>query len=340
MPVIAVGRLGDPALAEVGGRERQDRFHRARPHAGCRSAMGRESRARRADPPLPRLQHLHQRNARRRAHRLRRQRRRRPRNCVRRSAAAARRAHRRDRRRTGRPHLCVAGRRRQHRDRVREGGPRRRQLPLRRQGAAVPGGRSQSEKLRALHRRSGRGLQDERRHVPLRNRRRPPRRICWSRSIASSIATGAAYRFGLGAARDNGARQRRRALARHRAVVVIAEVARLVLLPRRDATGRPIQAARAAGTNRHRDRRCGAAPARASRRSPAPSRRRFWASSRAELLPNLRAFPSRYPMARLLLYAIRGDAGTPWTHARETSSRSGQHGVQDAERRLCRRWRR
>ena len=131
-------------------RQRQDRFHRARPHADRRSAMGREGRARRADPPLPRLQHLHQRNARRRAHRLRGQRRGRPRNGVRRSASAARRAHRRDRRRAGRPHLCVAGRRRQQGDRVREDRARRRQLPLRRQGAAVPGGRGERrEVLRA-----------------------------------------------------------------------------------------------------------------------------------------------------------------------------------------------
>ena len=43
MPVIAVGRLGDPATATRRGRERQGRFHRARPHADRRSAMGRRS---------------------------------------------------------------------------------------------------------------------------------------------------------------------------------------------------------------------------------------------------------------------------------------------------------
>ena len=84
VPIIAVGRLGDPATAEAAVAERQDRFHRARPHAGGRSAMGRQSAARRADPPLPRLQYLHQRNARRRPHRLRRQRRGRTRDLVRR----------------------------------------------------------------------------------------------------------------------------------------------------------------------------------------------------------------------------------------------------------------
>ena len=58
VPVIAVGRLGDPATATAGGRERQGRFHRARPHAGRRSAMGRQaaraaSRSAAASPATP-----------------------------------------------------------------------------------------------------------------------------------------------------------------------------------------------------------------------------------------------------------------------------------------------
>ena len=43
VPVIAVGRLGDPALATERGRKRQGRFRRARPHAGRRSANGSTS---------------------------------------------------------------------------------------------------------------------------------------------------------------------------------------------------------------------------------------------------------------------------------------------------------
>ena len=108
VPIIAVGRLGDPATAEAAVASGKTDFI-ALADAGRRSAMGRESRARRTDPPLPRLQHLHQRHARRRAHRLRGQWRRRPRDFVRHGAAAARRAHRGDRRRSGRSHLCGTG---------------------------------------------------------------------------------------------------------------------------------------------------------------------------------------------------------------------------------------
>ena len=147
VPVIAVGRLGDPALAEAAVASGKTDFIALGRTLDRRSAMGREGRARRADPPLSRLQHLHQRDARRRAHRLRGQRRRRPRDVVRRCKTAARRTHRRDRRRAGRPHLCVAGRRRQQGDGVRKSQARRRQLPLCRQGAAVPGGRGERPKF-------------------------------------------------------------------------------------------------------------------------------------------------------------------------------------------------
>ena len=54
--------------------------------------------------------------------------------------------------------LCVAGRRRQLGDGVREGRTRRRLVPLRRACADVPGGRGQSGEPRALHRRHGRGM--------------------------------------------------------------------------------------------------------------------------------------------------------------------------------------
>ena len=81
------------------GGERQVRFHRARPHAGRRSAMGQQAAPRGADPPLPRLQHLRRWHAKRRRHLLRGQRRGRPRNHVRRRHPTARRAHRGDRRR-------------------------------------------------------------------------------------------------------------------------------------------------------------------------------------------------------------------------------------------------
>ena len=46
VPVIAVGRLGDPGARDRRGRERQGRFRRARPHADRRAANGsRSSRA-------------------------------------------------------------------------------------------------------------------------------------------------------------------------------------------------------------------------------------------------------------------------------------------------------
>ncbi len=131
VPVIAVGRLGDPAIADGRGGERQMRFHCARPHPGGRSAMGQQTAQRRTDPPLPRLQHLHRWHAKRRRHFLRGQWRGRPRIAVRASIAAARRAHRGDRRRSGRPDLCFAGRRRQHGHGVREGRNRGRRVPLR-----------------------------------------------------------------------------------------------------------------------------------------------------------------------------------------------------------------
>ena len=79
VPVIAVGRLGDPEIAAAAVASGKADF----------IALGRtliadpqwveKLRRERADPALPRLQHLHQRDARRGAHRLRGQRRRRPR---------------------------------------------------------------------------------------------------------------------------------------------------------------------------------------------------------------------------------------------------------------------
>ena len=62
---------------------------------------------------------------------------------------------------------------------------RRRKFPLRRQGAAVSGSRGEREKLRALHRRSGRRLRKEERRVPIQHRCGRARPICWRRSIAS-----------------------------------------------------------------------------------------------------------------------------------------------------------
>ena len=111
VPVIAVGRLGDAADGRRSGRERQGRFHRARPHAHRRAGVGREAPPRRAGAALPRLQHLRRRDARRIAVALRGQRRSRPGGSLSDGVAADRRAHRRDRRRSRRPDLCLAGRR-------------------------------------------------------------------------------------------------------------------------------------------------------------------------------------------------------------------------------------
>ncbi len=185
VPVIAVGRLGDPAIATAAVASGKCDF----------IALGRtlvadpqwvdEAPPRRADPPLPRLQHLHRRHAQRRRHLLRGQRRGRPRGDVRASVAAARRAHRRDRRGPRGPHLRFAGRRGQRRHGVREGRARRRRVPLRRPGADVPGGRRQPGELRALRPRHGRGLQSKRRDLPLRHRRDRASRACSRRSTAS-----------------------------------------------------------------------------------------------------------------------------------------------------------
>ena len=60
-----------------------------------------------------------------------------------RSQAAAGRAHRHHRRGPRRADLCIAGRRGQRRHAVRKGQAPGRRLPLRRQGAVVPGGRSE-----------------------------------------------------------------------------------------------------------------------------------------------------------------------------------------------------
>ena len=144
VPVIAVGRLGDPEHADGGGRQRQGRFRRARPHADRRSGLGREACARRAGAALPRLQHLRQRDARRRAAALRGQRRGRAGAAFR--VARGRRSNERIAVIGAGPagtDLCVAGRGAQCGDGVRARRRARRRVPLCRQGAAVPGGRRQ-----------------------------------------------------------------------------------------------------------------------------------------------------------------------------------------------------
>ena len=70
------------------------------------------------------------------------------------AATAGRRAHRRHRGRPCRPDLCFTRRERKRGHRVREGRTRRRRIPPGRQGTAVPGGGGQRGKLSALRRRS------------------------------------------------------------------------------------------------------------------------------------------------------------------------------------------
>ncbi len=83
VPVIAVGRLGDPATATAAVESGKADFIALGRTLVADPQWVNKLRARRADPPLPRLQHLHRRHARRRRHLLRRQRRGRPREPVR-----------------------------------------------------------------------------------------------------------------------------------------------------------------------------------------------------------------------------------------------------------------
>ena len=73
-----------------------------------------------------------------------------------------------------------------------------RRVPLCRQGAAVPGGGGQREELCALRRRPRRRLRAPRRRVSLRHRRRRCSRELLAPFDRIVVATGADYRFGLG----------------------------------------------------------------------------------------------------------------------------------------------
>ena len=185
MPVIAVGRLGDPAMAEAAVESGKTDF----------IALGRTlvadpqwvDKVARGEPiaALPRLQHLHQRDARRRAHRLRRQRRRRPRDLVRRAKPP--RGERIAVIGAGPAGLTYASLVADgnkvtvfEKDRAAGGAFRYAgKAPLFQEVEA------NDRKLRALHRRHGRGLRNERRHIPFRDRRRARVRLCWNRSTAS-----------------------------------------------------------------------------------------------------------------------------------------------------------
>ncbi|HEV2625334.1 MAG TPA: hypothetical protein VGV62_09490 [Xanthobacteraceae bacterium] len=110
IPVIAVGRLGDPAMAERAVAQGKADF----------IALGRTliadpqwaEKVRRGEPIRRCLAcNTCINDARRRSHWLRGQRRRWTRDNVHRAASAPWRAHRGHRRRSGRPDLCVAGRR-------------------------------------------------------------------------------------------------------------------------------------------------------------------------------------------------------------------------------------
>ena len=93
VPVIAVGRLGDPAIARAAVEDGKADFIALGRSLIADPQWVEKVSARRAGAALSRLQHLHQRDARRRPHRLRRQRCGRPRDRVcrgqRRRAASA-----------------------------------------------------------------------------------------------------------------------------------------------------------------------------------------------------------------------------------------------------------
>ncbi len=276
MPVIAVGRLGDPVTATRAVESGKADF----------VALGRTLIAdpqwveklapRGADPALPCLQHLHRRM--RGGAGI---------GCVVNgaagretlfvdAAAAARRAHRGDRRRTRRADLRFAGRRRQCGDRVREGA---RALAAR---SATPARRRCSRRsrrtrrsLRALHRRLVAACTAQGRDLPLTHRRRARpgssravRPRSWSRparTIRFGLGPFAKGLLELGAGHWPGLAQ-----------LMSNEALRSGSITGPGAAPRPLPPLARPDQNRHGDRRRAQAPARARKRSRARSRRRCW----------------------------------------------------------------
>ena len=105
------------------------------------------------------------------------------------------------------------------------------------------------------------------------------------------IATGADYRFGLGplakTVLDWGGGRWPGLVA----AVLHAEAARLVLLSGPPRHRRTLQAPHAPGTDGHRDRRRSSRPARASRRSPAHSRPRFFLAGATGVARSMQGSP-------------------------------------------------
>jgi len=171
IPVIAVGRLGDPATATEAVANGTADFIALGPHPRGRSAMGRETAARRADPddasPCNTCINEMRGGARigcvvngaagRGDH-------------VRRRQAPTRPAHCRHRCRPRRPDLRIAGRRGKPGHGVREGQTARRRVSLCRQGARCSR-RSRRAKagFERYVARPHRRLRAQRRHVPLRH---------------------------------------------------------------------------------------------------------------------------------------------------------------------------
>ncbi|MBM3485954.1 MAG: NADH:flavin oxidoreductase [Alphaproteobacteria bacterium] len=155
-----------------------------------------------------------------------------------------------------RAHLCRPRRRRQQRHPVRARGRAGRRVPPRRQGAAVPGGRGASFGVRALHRRPGRRLHAPGRRHPLRHRR--PRRSGAARAVRPPRRRDRRARpLRPRRARPCSTRSRGRALAGAPPSPRRSEAPRLVLLPRAHADRRPHPRARPPRPDRDRDRRCG-----------------------------------------------------------------------------------